>query len=113
MRPARICWWRATGLLITESAAPPVRATKDVDAIVEILSLTDYHALERRLENSGFRHDRTLDALLGQRYCLTSYRRSLPSRIVLNEEQHAVASASPGNEGRPGSFPGNREERLQ
>ena len=36
-----------TGLLITEPAAPPVRVTKDVDAIVEILSLTEYHALER------------------------------------------------------------------
>jgi hypothetical protein len=48
-----------TGLLITESAAPPVRATKDVDVIVEILSLTEYHALERQLENGGFRHDRS------------------------------------------------------
>ena len=51
-----------TGLLITETAAPPVRATKDVDAIVEILSLTEYHALERQLENEGFRHDRRPDA---------------------------------------------------
>jgi predicted nucleotidyltransferase len=51
-----------TGLLITESAAPPVRATKDVDAIAEILSLTEYHALERQLESGGFRHDRRPDA---------------------------------------------------
>jgi predicted nucleotidyltransferase len=52
----------AAGLLITESAAPPVRATKDVDAIVEILSLTQYHALERRLVSSGFKQDRASDA---------------------------------------------------
>jgi predicted nucleotidyltransferase len=51
-----------TGLLITETAAPPVRVTKDVDAIVEILSLTEYHALERHLESGGFRHDRSPDA---------------------------------------------------
>lgn len=51
-----------TGLLITEAAAPPVRATKDVDAIAEILSLTEYHALERQLESEGFRHDRRPDA---------------------------------------------------
>jgi predicted nucleotidyltransferase len=51
-----------TGLLITENAAPPVRATKDVDVIVEILSLAEYHALERQLENGGFRHDRSSDA---------------------------------------------------
>jgi predicted nucleotidyltransferase len=47
----------ATGLLITEAATPPVRATKDVDVITEVLSLTQYHALERQLERSGFRHD--------------------------------------------------------
>jgi predicted nucleotidyltransferase len=52
----------ATGLLITEAAAPPVRVTKDVDAIVEIVSLTEYHALERQLESGGFRHDRSPDA---------------------------------------------------
>jgi predicted nucleotidyltransferase len=52
----------ATGLLITETAAPPVRVTKDVDAIVEILTLTEYHALERQLESGGFRHDRSPDA---------------------------------------------------
>jgi predicted nucleotidyltransferase len=51
-----------TGLLITESAAPPVRVTKDVDAIVEILSLIEYHALERQLERGGFRHDHSPDA---------------------------------------------------
>ena len=52
----------AAGLLITEAAAPPVRVTKDVDAIVEIVSLTEYHALERQLESGGFRHDRSPDA---------------------------------------------------
>ncbi|MDB6045992.1 MAG: hypothetical protein JWM63_4543 [Gammaproteobacteria bacterium] len=51
-----------TGLLVTESAAPPVRATRDVDAIVEVLSLAEFHALERQLENGGFRHDRSADA---------------------------------------------------
>lgn len=52
----------ATGLLITETATPPVRATKDVDVIAEVLSLADYHALERQLESSGFRHERSPDA---------------------------------------------------
>ena len=32
----------ATGLFITDEAAPEVRATKDVDIIVEILSRSDY-----------------------------------------------------------------------
>ncbi len=39
----------ATGLLITDEAAAPVRATRDVDLIVEIRSLADYHHLEESL----------------------------------------------------------------
>ncbi len=39
----------ATGLLITDEAAAPVRATRDVDLIVEIQSLADYHHLEESL----------------------------------------------------------------
>lgn len=47
----------ATGLLVTDVAAAPVRATQDVDVIVEVLTLADYHALERELEKAGFSHD--------------------------------------------------------
>lgn len=51
-----------TGLLITEAATPPVRTTRDVDVIVEIISLGHYHTLERQLEQAGLRHDRSPDA---------------------------------------------------
>ena len=51
-----------TGLLITEAATPPVRTTRDVDVIVEIVSLGEYHTLERQLEQAGLRHDRSPDA---------------------------------------------------
>jgi predicted nucleotidyltransferase len=51
-----------TGLLITEPATPPVRATRDVDVIVQVVSLGEYHALERELERAGFSHDRRQDA---------------------------------------------------
>ena len=43
----------ATGLLLTVDAGPPVRATRDVDVIVEVLSLVEYHDLERQLERAG------------------------------------------------------------
>ena len=33
----------ATGLLITDLAAPVIRATKDVDVITEVASLMEYH----------------------------------------------------------------------
>lgn len=35
----------ATGLLITDPAAPPIRATKDVDAIVQVVSPAEYYQL--------------------------------------------------------------------
>ena len=47
----------ATGLLITDPAAPPIRITRDVDAIVQVMSLSDYHDLERRLRAQGFVED--------------------------------------------------------
>lgn len=52
----------ATGLLITDPAAPPVRATQDVDVIVEISSLQDYHALAMNLRKLGFREDQSEEA---------------------------------------------------
>lgn len=44
----------ATSLLITDPAAPPVRATHDVDAVVAIVSLADYHRLGEALRDRGF-----------------------------------------------------------
>lgn len=47
----------ATGLLITDSAAPPLRVTVDVDAIVQVTSLTAYHRLSEKLRVQGFSED--------------------------------------------------------
>ncbi|MDX1508212.1 MAG: hypothetical protein R3358_08020 [Woeseiaceae bacterium] len=47
----------ATALLITDSAAPPVRVTRDVDALAEIGSTAEYHDLEKRLRDCGFEVD--------------------------------------------------------
>lgn len=44
----------ATGLLLTNPAATSVRATEDVDAIVEVASLAGYHALQPLLAERGF-----------------------------------------------------------
>lgn len=51
-----------TGLLVTEAAGPPVRATRDVDVIVQVASLGQYHALERQLQQAGLLHDRSPEA---------------------------------------------------
>ncbi len=44
----------ATGLLITDKAAPPIRMTKDVDAIVHVTSLIEYYKLSDKLRAVGF-----------------------------------------------------------
>jgi predicted nucleotidyltransferase len=42
------------GLLITDSGAPDVRATTDVDLIVEVATQHDYHAIEATMRQLGF-----------------------------------------------------------
>lgn len=54
----------ATGLLLTDVAAPPIRATQDVDVITEIASLADYYRLSDRLRARGFQEDQSPDAPL-------------------------------------------------
>lgn len=47
----------ATGLLLTDPAASPVRATIDVDVLVEVATLAEYHWLSERLRQLGFVED--------------------------------------------------------
>lgn len=46
-----------TGLLISDMAAHDVRATRDVDLIVEVVSIHAYHELEGRMRALGFQPD--------------------------------------------------------
>ena len=52
----------ATALLITDAAAPPIRATRDVDVLAEVASMTDYRRLEGQLRERGFEVDSSKDA---------------------------------------------------
>lgn len=45
----------ATGLLLTDVAAPPIRVTQDVDVITEVASLGAYHWLSSQLRKRGFK----------------------------------------------------------
>lgn len=47
----------ATGLLITDTASAPIRATKDVDAIVQVASHAEYYQLADKLRMKGFSED--------------------------------------------------------
>jgi hypothetical protein len=52
----------ATGLLLTDPAASPVRPTIDVDVLVEVASLVEYHRLSEQLHQLGFAEDTSEDA---------------------------------------------------
>ncbi len=52
----------ATGLLITDPAAPSIRVTRDVDAIVQITSRIEYSRLSKKLRAQGFKEDISEDA---------------------------------------------------
>ncbi len=54
----------ATGLLITDEAAPAIRPTKDVDAIAQVASKADYYRLSEKLREKGFSEDVSDDAPL-------------------------------------------------
>lgn len=54
----------ATGLLITDPAAPHIRVTRDVDAIVQLYSRSDYYRLSEKLRSHGFKEDISDDAPL-------------------------------------------------
>lgn len=52
----------ATGLLLTAQRAQTIRATNDVDVVAQVVTLADYHAMEKAVEARGFKHDISPDA---------------------------------------------------
>jgi hypothetical protein len=47
----------AVPLLVTDEAAPDARPTTDVDVVVHVLTRTDYHKVEQRLQSVNFHLD--------------------------------------------------------
>jgi hypothetical protein len=52
----------ATGLLLTDPAAPPIRVTQDVDVITEVATRAEYYRLADILRAKGFCEDSSADA---------------------------------------------------
>ena len=53
----------ATGILITDDARPPVRATQDVDLIAEITTKAELYELASELRKLGFQEDPAADVV--------------------------------------------------
>jgi len=47
----------ATGLVINDDSLVSVRATKDVDVILELVGRAGFHKMEKELRSRGFKHD--------------------------------------------------------
>lgn len=54
----------ATGLLLTDPAAPVIRATQDVDVISELTTVIEYHRFAEKLRQRGFQEDQGEDAVI-------------------------------------------------
>ena len=52
----------ATGLLLSDPAAPPIRVTQDVDVITEVATRAEYYSLAEILRSKGFCEDSSEDA---------------------------------------------------
>jgi hypothetical protein len=52
----------ATGLLVSQVRAEEIRVTEDVDLVAEVLSIPQYHEMEKQLAGRGFHHDTSKDA---------------------------------------------------
>lgn len=52
----------AAGLLITAPRAQMIRATQDVDVVVELVTITEYYSVEKALRQRGFVNDQSQDA---------------------------------------------------
>lgn len=52
-----------TGLFISDPEFPDVRYTVDVDCIVDVISLNQYHKLEKKLTDHGFKKSLTEDVI--------------------------------------------------
>lgn len=50
------------GLLLTDPAAPPIRATRDVDVMVEVASLAGYRRFNEKRRRRGSKEDRRPEA---------------------------------------------------
>jgi predicted nucleotidyltransferase len=53
----------ATGLLVTNVRAQPIRATIDVDLVAHVASLAEYHDLEAQFRTLGFTQDVSCDVI--------------------------------------------------
>ncbi|TAG03855.1 MAG: hypothetical protein EAZ43_05710 [Betaproteobacteria bacterium] len=52
----------ATGLLVTDIRAQPIRATIDVDLVAHVVTRAQYRAIEKQFEALGFVHDLSAEA---------------------------------------------------
>lgn len=69
------------GLWISDPVAPPVRATDDVDVVVEVTTRTEFYEFEAKLRAAGFGEDQTSGVICRWRHLDTGLiLDAMPSR---------------------------------
>ena len=63
----------ATGLLISDPAASTIRATRDVDTIVDVSSRADYYQLVEKLKQRHFKEDTSDGAPCAAGWAMVSF----------------------------------------
>ena len=86
------------GLLITDTAAAPVRVTFDVDLVARVSALAAYHGIEKEFVRLAFSRDTTSDAPI----CRWRYRglevdlMPTDSKVLGFEQEHLKRGAKHG-----------------
>jgi len=91
----------ATGFHITDEAAPEIRATKDVDIIVEVASRVDYHKLEKTLQGLGFSQKMQKDAYSARFRPAIPEQAGHPFRLIPATHSGASRPRIPDDAGHP------------
>ena len=61
-------WGCTTALFITDTAAPDVRRTLDVDCIIDVISLNKYHQFDSKLRKKSFKQSIEDEVICRWRY---------------------------------------------
>jgi predicted nucleotidyltransferase len=103
----------ATGLLVTDSAAPPARVTQDVDVTTEVGSISHYHCLLASLRQRGFKED-IIAVLDGRPEVVSEIQQAEPRlRTVLTDRFMQLLSDASFEQAVPGHLLGDAASQAR
>lgn len=99
------------GLLVTDPAQPAIRVTEDVDLVVDVLALGEYHRIENALRARGLSQDMSPDAPICRwrsGALIVDVMPTLESVLGFSNQWYPLAAAS----AQPTALPSGRGIRV-